>query len=361
VSRRAARAARRIRERFRASLNPPAFARALGELLASDVTFVVRRVTPADPASELDDGIHLATHDGAGRALIVPEPELVTAVLARLLGRPPRLTAPGATLGPEERGALAALAVEAARRSEARVPLRARGDGPPRDVPFIRIESTLFVDERPYDVSVWAAELATPTRGDADRDRPVEDLPDVPVELCVVAAISAGTALDVRTLVPGDVWFPGDGWLGPHDSNATQRLSRGLTRFALAAADGERGAAVDRSGDGRIVLRHGLVALSADASGGHGATGTMADPNDTVADVALNAPIVVRVEVGSVTLTARQWAELAPGDVIETGVRIGELAVLRVAGVEVARGELVDVEGELGVRVRELTGAGRKP
>jgi flagellar motor switch protein FliM len=42
--------------------------------------------------------------------------------------------------------------------------------------------------------------------------------------------------------------------------------------------------------------------------------------------------------------------------VIETGRRIAEPVTLRVAGQVVARGELVDVEGELGVRIRELFG-----
>jgi flagellar motor switch/type III secretory pathway protein FliN len=68
----------------------------------------------------------------------------------------------------------------------------------------------------------------------------------------------------------------------------------------------------------------------------------------------LESPVVVRVEVGAVTLSAREWAELGPGDVIETGRRIADPVVLRVAGREVARGELVNLEGELGVRIREV-------
>jgi flagellar motor switch/type III secretory pathway protein FliN len=67
----------------------------------------------------------------------------------------------------------------------------------------------------------------------------------------------------------------------------------------------------------------------------------------------LDAPLVVRVEVGAVTLTASEWAALGPGDVVALGRRVHEPIVLRVAGAEVARGELVDIEGELGVRIRE--------
>lgn len=78
----------------------------------------------------------------------------------------------------------------------------------------------------------------------------------------------------------------------------------------------------------------------------------------TLTEVVLDAAVVVRVELGEVGLTAREWARLAPGDVLETGLRVAEPVALRVAGRVVARGELVDVEGELGVRIRELVPEG---
>ncbi len=62
---------------------------------------------------------------------------------------------------------------------------------------------------------------------------------------------------------------------------------------------------------------------------------------------------MVRVELGAVTLTAREWSALRAGDVISIGRRVSEPVVLRIAGMEVAKGELVDIEGELGVRIRE--------
>jgi flagellar motor switch protein FliM len=70
--------------------------------------------------------------------------------------------------------------------------------------------------------------------------------------------------------------------------------------------------------------------------------------------VLLETPIVVRVELGSISMTAREWARLGPGDVIETSQRIAEPVVLRVAGREVARGELVNVDGQVGVRIQKL-------
>ena len=76
------------------------------------------------------------------------------------------------------------------------------------------------------------------------------------------------------------------------------------------------------------------------------------------AQVLEEAPVVVRVELGAVEMTARKWASLAEGDVMTLGRRLGEPAILRVAGVEVARGELVIVEGEMAVRITKRTSGG---
>jgi flagellar motor switch/type III secretory pathway protein FliN len=77
------------------------------------------------------------------------------------------------------------------------------------------------------------------------------------------------------------------------------------------------------------------------------------DATTALVDSLGDVPVVVRVEVGEVTLAARDWAALSRGDVIALGRRVGERVVLRVGGVAVARGELVDVEGEVGVRIAE--------
>jgi flagellar motor switch protein FliM len=75
---------------------------------------------------------------------------------------------------------------------------------------------------------------------------------------------------------------------------------------------------------------------------------------EALTDVLLETPVVVRVELGAVSMTAREWARLGPGDIIETGQRIAEPVVLRIAGREVGRGELVNVDGQVGVRIQKL-------
>ncbi len=81
----------------------------------------------------------------------------------------------------------------------------------------------------------------------------------------------------------------------------------------------------------------------------------MSEANDT--DVLVEAvgevPVVVRVEIGVAEMRARDWAAITPGDVITLRRRIAEPVVLRVGGIEMARGELVDIEGDVGVRVTE--------
>ena len=68
-------------------------------------------------------------------------------------------------------------------------------------------------------------------------------------------------------------------------------------------------------------------------------------------------PVVVRVEIGVAEMRAREWAALGRGDVIALGRKIGEPVTLRVGGVAVAKGELVEIEGEVGVRILGRAGA----
>jgi flagellar motor switch/type III secretory pathway protein FliN len=165
----------------------------------------------------------------------------------------------------------------------------------------------------------------------------------------------------VGALEAGDVWLPGEGWTVRTVPTGADR-TRLVGRLALAAGTSERGVWVDCSSDGQLVLTREVAALSADPAEGSdetmGASPNRTDDDTTLADTVLDAPVVVRVEVGSVTLPAREWAALGKGDVIQTGVRVGEPVVLRVAGKAIARGELVSVDGELGVRVIEMLQAG---
>jgi flagellar motor switch/type III secretory pathway protein FliN len=113
--------------------------------------------------------------------------------------------------------------------------------------------------------------------------------------------------------------------------------------------------------DGRLVLREGRepVAWAEEESD----VGEV--KKDALLEAVGEAPVVVRVEIGVAEMRAREWASLAPGDVVALGRRVGEAVTLRVSGVSVARGELVDLDGEVAVRIlgraEETTEPGSAP
>ena len=137
----------------------------------------------------------------------------------------------------------------------------------------------------------------------------------------------------------------------------------------LAAGSAEQGVRAELTADGQLVLRGNVEPLpwtappvataSADETRGRTESDDMNDEAgqapaanlDALLDSLADAPVVVRVEIGVAELRAREWAELAPGDVVGLGRRVAEPVILRVAGREVARGELVDLDGEVGVRI----------
>jgi type III secretion system YscQ/HrcQ family protein len=65
-------------------------------------------------------------------------------------------------------------------------------------------------------------------------------------------------------------------------------------------------------------------------------------------------PVEVVCELGRVTMSGRELMELRPGAVIPAGRPLSGPVDLTVGGRVVARGELVDVEGEIGVRITQL-------
>jgi type III secretion system YscQ/HrcQ family protein len=163
----------------------------------------------------------------------------------------------------------------------------------------------------------------------------------------LVIGLSLVNRAELRRLEVGSAFVPGEGLF-------VDRAANGLG--VLAAATAERGVRVELSSAEGIVLRDETLALAPDVEVSGDAMDESNDVNQTLTDAVLEAPVVVRIELAAVSMTAGDWAKLRPGDVIETGRRVAEPVLLRVGGRVVARGELVDIEGELGVRVRELAG-----
>lgn len=73
-----------------------------------------------------------------------------------------------------------------------------------------------------------------------------------------------------------------------------------------------------------------------------------------VLELVQDASVELRVELARFSLTVAQLTRLGPGDVLETRRRVGEAVTLRAGTAAIAEGDLVDVDGELGVRITRL-------
>ena len=78
------------------------------------------------------------------------------------------------------------------------------------------------------------------------------------------------------------------------------------------------------------------------------------DGVEALLQAAGDVPVELVVELARIDLSLSELAAVRPGEVLATGRAIGEHVVLRAGERVIARGELVDIEGEVGVRVLEL-------
>jgi flagellar motor switch protein FliN/FliY len=69
----------------------------------------------------------------------------------------------------------------------------------------------------------------------------------------------------------------------------------------------------------------------------------------------LDVPVELAVEIGRTTMTIRQTMALAPGSVVVLDRMAGEPVDLLVNGKRIARGEVVAIDEEFGLRITEVT------
>ena len=354
------------------------WARALGELLGADVDGVfqgveMRSVREANDLALSDIVLYFRTEPSVARLGFTASAELGSVLLTRLLGQPWRMSRPDAPLDAIAHGALSSLLIEAARRVGHDSVLAA--SAPWHASKVLWAELTLLVDSSPYSVFAWCEPLALPTPAEA---RPLKELGWLPVKLPLVIGTSLCERDLLKILEVGDAWIPGETlWLTVDHGSFHGHA-------ALAAPDSDLGARVDFEAGGDLRVSGTLLPVPFDVeqlpvaasdltpapnlsrTAAYGSPHSNQDSESEYAmaedksgqsplgQSALDAPLMIRVELGSVTLSAREWAELQAGDVIETNQRVSEPVVLRCAGREVARGELVEVEGQVGVRITEM-------
>ena len=124
--------------------------------------------------------------------------------------------------------------------------------------------------------------------------------------------------------------------------------------------------------DGRWQIRLDEISRRTTEQEGDAMTDESSDPSDAASGAAsqpaagqaaasqgatelLESPqMQLEVQIGSLELTLRELGQLQSGQVLTLDRRVGETADLVVDGRVIGRGELVDVEGRLGVRIESL-------
>lgn len=128
----------------------------------------------------------------------------------------------------------------------------------------------------------------------------------------------------------------GDHWRG--------QVYAGLhgSRNHLQCALEEQGLRVEQRGEAKeSTMSTGHIHKAGDT------TGTI----DAASSLGNDAPIELSIEIARFSLSLGELQRLQVGDVLSTGRRIGERVRVSVGGQTFAEGELVDVEGEVGVRL----------
>jgi type III secretion system YscQ/HrcQ family protein len=169
------------------------------------------------------------------------------------------------------------------------------------------------------------------------------------------------TASDVQRLGSGDVVLLDELTARPDQGQGgTARVRVGLGKAGWFEAEIVVEGGGFKANVGNVVLgdeaRHGQEPSSVgnenEAAEAPPEEGAAADGADLINDI----PLQIVVELARIPVTAEQVVALKVGQVIDLNRVPGEPVELSVNGKVVARGELVEVEGHLGVRILSLLG-----
>lgn len=362
VTRDAVRALEGARRRLRAIGDVSKLEEAATGALGVPVSGLVRR-TYYGPTPATDGGVSvlLAPADAAAvdQALLVrAETPLAVAIARRVTGRPiARVVDAAGAPAPEVVGAFAAAVAAVARRAHAQRALRVLAAGPSaalgrdfhaRTGVACTLQATVVLGDDAFDVAISVPRAsADGTAPDVFDARSLSQLGRAPIAMPVVIATLELSRAEASTLSVGDAVMLGL----PEGASFAGRA------VTLVPPRAEVGFVAHVGEGGGLVLSGEVV----DAPWSATTLGDEMDSNEagaqssqkTMVDVLGDAPVVLRVEVGTCEMAARDWALVAKGDALSLGRRLGEPVVLRIAGAEVARGELVAIDGEIGVRIVE--------
>jgi type III secretion system YscQ/HrcQ family protein len=345
VSREHARAAGRARRRW-PRVDAAQIAATLTSLVGHAVQIEVRRVTVSRRPDLGARGPVIAL-DAAAPIAVEVEAEIALAMVGALAGaRIPRV-AIGRKVDPEVAGALAGIVQHVAREYAAEASIC--GELAFDDALVIEALVRLGTLRGHARVAISLPELdAAPVMSATEV---LFSLGETPLSLPLVIAAGRARAGDLANLGLGDV--------------VVVEGFRGAALVAPGASAGPRVTRVVHEGREQVRIEAERAELAAGAPPAD-ASGHMSDDGATLQLPALEEsahlaehlaelPLDVRIEVGNATLSAREWAALAVGDVLVLDRRVGDPVTLRIGGKTLARGELVEVDGALAVRITERT------
>jgi flagellar motor switch/type III secretory pathway protein FliN len=177
--------------------------------------------------------------------------------------------------------------------------------------------------------------------------------------LRVTLLASAGRAQlplsTLRELALGDVLVLDESALVRHRDGWRGNVSAGLlgSRNHLQCVIEEQGLRIE----GYAPAKEFAMSTGHVHRAGDGETVESTPQAASTSHIASDAPIELQVEIARFSLSLGELQRLQAGDVLSTGRRIGEHVSLRVGGQAFAEAELVDVEGEVGVRLLRFSEA----
>ncbi len=339
----------------------PRLGTALGELLKTKVEVLVQGVRRSG-AQGMPAGaaVLVAPADAPelGRAMLVEvEMSLAAAALMRVVKRrAPAVIDPGAWASAQVAGGLGAIVMAALRRAHKGLALRILSAGPARALEgdmarlgqdLLAVTLTVLMADEAYEARLVVPRSAVQgARGPAWNVAALAGLGVTPLSVPVVIASVRMTTAEFAACQPQDALMLG---------RSLTRTSEGawVGAVLLAAPASTTGVTAELRPDGRIVLGGDVAPVCAADAEMETNMSEAAEDKDSLVDTIGDVPVVVRAEIGEARMAAREWAALTRGDVLTLGRRVGEAVVLRVGGVSVARGELVEIDGEIGVRIVE--------
>lgn len=318
-------------------------AEALGSWIGAPVRFewCSLRSDPIEPGAEAAR-FELRVDPGPIQVSLQLDARLVTRLVSFALERPGELYDPRPRLDEALLGAAAAITVKLI--EDARLGIGVQFICEPLDIPNaqrVQLDALVHIGGVAY--RLWIGVAMSPLQPTpTPRTDALASLGRLPLALPTVIGTSLVRRDDLAKLAPGTGFLPGSGlWVD----------ECGHGRAVLIAPSSDCGIGIELAPGGKIVLREVNVTLNPDEP-----TSTVATPSASAsaAGAVSDAPVVVRVELAAVSLPAQQWAQLRAGDILETGKPLGTEVTLRVAGQALAKGELLNIDGELGVRITKL-------